>query len=105
MADRRGTTGNRIAQAFVGVALGLVVALAVVRVASRRKEPPPPTPAVKLAGGVLREDGGRMDEVLIHYVTVFDPLVRDAYTDFLGTLDPSTRVVAVVPKPDGRGEA
>jgi hypothetical protein len=104
MADRRGTTGNRIARALVGVALGLVVSLAVVRVASRRKDPPPPTPAVKLAGGVLREDAGRMDEVLIHYVTLFDPLVRDAYADFLGTLDPSTKLVAVVPKPDGHGE-
>ncbi|HEY8087384.1 MAG TPA: hypothetical protein VIF09_06055, partial [Polyangiaceae bacterium] len=104
MAERTSTTGNRIARALVGVALGLAVSLGVIRVVSRRKDPPPPSPAVKLAGGVLREDAGALDEVLVHYVTLFDPLVRDAYTDFLGTLDPSTRVVAVVPKPDGHGE-
>ncbi|MGH7297298.1 MAG: hypothetical protein ACRELB_20340 [Polyangiaceae bacterium] len=94
----------RAVHALLGIGLGLAVSFGVVRLASRDRGPPAPAPSVKLAGGVLREDAGSMDEILVQYVPLFDPLVRDAYTDFLGTLDGSTRVVAVVPKPDGRGE-
>jgi hypothetical protein len=48
---------------------------------------------------VLREDSGSLDEILVHYVPRLEPLVADAYADFLGTLPASTRVVAVIPKP------
>jgi hypothetical protein len=72
----------------------------VLTIASRTKAPPPPVPSTKLAGGVLREDSGALSEVLVHYVPPLEPLVADAYADFLGTLDPSTRIVAVVPRPD-----
>jgi hypothetical protein len=92
-----------VVQALVGVALGLAVALGVLRLASRSKGPPLPAPAVKLAGGVLREDSGSLDEILVHYVPRLEPLVADAYADFLGKLDPSTRVVVVVPEPEGDG--
>ncbi len=89
--------------ALVGVVLGLALAVGVLRLASRSKGPPLPTPSVKLAGGVLREDSGSLDEILVHYVPRLEPLVADAYADFLGTLDPSTHVVAVVPEPEGDG--
>jgi len=85
-------------QALLGIALGLVVAIAVLRAQSQAKAPPPPQATAKLAGTVLREDTGSMDEVLVHYVPKLEPLVDDAYRDFLGTLDPSTRVVVVVPR-------
>jgi hypothetical protein len=88
----------RAPHALVGVALGLVLAAGVLRVAAPSKGSPPPPPAAKLAGGVLREDSGSLDEILIHYVPQVEPLVADAYTDFLGTLDPSTHLVVVVPE-------
>jgi hypothetical protein len=94
MASRRRTA----LQALVGIALGLAVAVFVLLAQSRTKAPPPPQPSPKLAGTVLREDAGSMDEVLVHYVPKLEPLVADAYSDFLGTLDPATRVVVVVPK-------
>jgi hypothetical protein len=87
-----------VVHALLGVALGLALALGVLSLASRSKGPPLPAPSVKLAGGVLREDSGSMDEILVHYVPRLEPLVVDAYTDFLGTLDPSTHVVVVVPE-------
>jgi hypothetical protein len=86
--------------ALAGIVLGLAVALAVIRVASQGKAPPPPVPSTRLAGGVLREDSGAMAEILVHYVPRLEGLVADAYADFLGTLDPSTAVVVVMPKPD-----
>jgi hypothetical protein len=85
-------------QALLGIALGLVVSIAVLRAQSQAKAPPPPQASTKLAGTVLREDDGSLDEVLVHYVPKLEPLVDDAYRDFLGTLDPSTRVVVVAPK-------
>jgi hypothetical protein len=110
MADSRTTSdrGKRKISplsALLGVGLGLALAVGVLSLASRSKAPPLPSPALKLAGGVLREDSGSLDEVLVHYVPRFEPLVADAYADFLGTLDPSTRVVVVVPEPDGDGGA
>jgi len=83
---------------LIGIALGVVVAVAVLVGVSRRKAPPPPEPARKLAGGVLREDSGTLDEVLVHYVPRLESFVAAAYADFLGTLSPSTRVVVVVPR-------
>jgi hypothetical protein len=70
----------------------------VLALTSRAKAPPPPAPSHRLAGGVLREDTGALDEVLVHYVPKLEPLVAGAYGAFLGTLSPSTRVVAVVPQ-------
>jgi hypothetical protein len=93
--------------ALIGIAFGLAIALVVLRVASKAtKTPPAPPPSEKLAGRVLQEDDGALDVVLVHYVPKLEPLVADAYKDFLGTLDPSTKVVAVVPKEDaGKGAA
>lgn len=105
----KGRATRRISplHAVLGVALGLALAFGVLRIASRAKGPPPPAPATRLAGGVLREDAGGLGEVLVHYVPRLEPLVADAYTDFLGTVDPRTRVVAVVPRADAdaAGEA
>ena len=107
MADTQATGDRRrvsVVNALVGVGLGLALAIGVLRLTSRSKGPPLPAPSVKLAGGVLREDSGSLDEILVHYVPRLEPLVADAYADFLGTLAPSTRVVAVVPEPtDGGG--
>ncbi len=98
MAEAGGARRASAAHAALGVALGLIVALAVLLLVSHRKAPPPPTSAKKLAGGLLREDSGSLDEILVHYVPRLEPLVDDAYADFLGTLPASTRVVAVIPK-------
>src|SRR5579872_4747924 len=98
MADSPAPGKTRVLHAALGIALGLAFALGVIRVASRARGAAPPAPSVKLAGGILREDTGSMDEILVHYVPLFEPVVGDAYADFLGTLDPATRVVAVVPK-------
>jgi hypothetical protein len=91
---------SRILYAVGGVAVGLLAAVGVLRVASRSKAPPPPTPSVKLAGGILREDAGSLEEILVHYVPRLEPLVQDAYADFLGTIDPATRLVVVLPRPE-----
>jgi hypothetical protein len=94
--------GKRSAlHALIGVAAGLAIAALVLRAASRTPSPPAPAPSEKLAGGLLAEDSGSLDEVLVHYVPRLEPLVADAYADFLGTLDASTRVVVVAPKADG----
>ncbi|HEX8790776.1 MAG TPA: hypothetical protein VF765_07475 [Polyangiaceae bacterium] len=99
MADATTASRRKTAlQALVGIVLGLAVAIFVLRAQSRAKAPPPPAPSAKLAGSVLREDAGSVDEVLVHYVPRLEPLITDAYRDFLGTLDPSTRVVVVLPK-------
>ena len=94
-------TSPRAQYAAAGVALGFAVAFAVLVGASRAKGPPPPPVERKLAGSALREDTGSLDEALLHYVPRLEPLVADAYADFLATLDPATRLVAVVPRPGG----
>ncbi|HEY8089103.1 MAG TPA: hypothetical protein VIF09_14690 [Polyangiaceae bacterium] len=107
MADSRGSRSwkkpKTVISALAGVCLGLAVASVVLRTASRARVAPPPPPSEKLAGGILREDSGPLDEVLVHYVPRLEPLVADAYADFLGSLDPTTRVVAVVPKAGADG--
>jgi hypothetical protein len=111
MADRPSGDAKKkhkssLAYALAGGVLGIAVALAVIRLASPGKGPPPPTPSTRLAGGVLREDAGALGEILVHYVPRLEGLVADAYADFLGTLDPATAVVVVVPKPEaGAGPA
>src|SRR5579863_2057462 len=105
MADSRATRSktSQVLYALAGVAVGLVAAAGGLRVASRSKAPPPPAPAVKLAGGVLREDAGSLEEILVHYVPRLESLVQDAYADFLGTIDPATRLVVVLPKGESDG--
>jgi hypothetical protein len=88
---------------LIGIVLGLVLAFGVVRVGSRTKGPALPPASPKLAGGVLREESGSLQEVLFHFVPTLEPLVADAYTDFLGTLDPSVRLIAVVPQSNDGG--
>src|SRR6202051_2070492 len=85
----RGKRKINAVHALVGVALGLALALGVLRLASRSKGPPLPAPSVELAGGARREDSVSLDEIFVPYVPRLEPLVADAYADFLGTLDPS----------------
>src|SRR5271169_5121008 len=106
MAEGREAPRSRKSQplyALLGVAIGLAAAAGALRASSRTKAPPPPAPSVKLAGGVLREDAGSLEEILVHYVPRLEPLVADAYADFLGTLDPGTRLVVVLPKAEADG--
>ena len=84
--------------AVIGVALGLLVVFAVLRLTPRSKDSPLPAGPRALAGALLDEVEGPLDEVLFHYVPRLEPLVFAAYKDFLGTLDPSTRLVAIVPR-------
>jgi len=87
---------------IVGVILGLVIAFAVIRMWPKPKAAPSQTKDPQaLAGAVLPEDAGALDEVLFHYVARLEPVIAGPYKDFLLTLDPKTRLVAVV----ARGEA
>lgn len=77
---------------LVAIALGLVGALVVVGAqASHAHDAPRPPPPI----AVVREDSSALAEVLVHYVASEEDRIRDSYRDFLGTLDPSTRVVVV----------
>ena len=51
-----------------------------------------------LGGEVLVEDDGALAEVLFQYVASQEEVVAPTYTDFLRALDPSIRLVAVVPR-------
>jgi hypothetical protein len=96
---------KKVFYALLGIAAGAALAIAILLVAGRHKSAPAPVPSRKLAGDVLREDAGSLDEVLLHYVPRLDSLVAPAYADFLGSLDGSTRIVFVVPRAgsDGAG--
>jgi hypothetical protein len=86
--------------AAAGLVTGVALALGVVH--ARRGAPAAPTEAgpASLGGAPLPEDRGALDEIVVHYVPAFEPLFGEAYRDFLGSLDPSTRLVVVVPRPD-----
>jgi hypothetical protein len=123
MAEVSDDSGDRLARAraaaravacaLLGVALGLSAAFCALhgrarlferdsRFGTREKSVPSPGQQARLAGSVLPEDTGSIGEILVHYTPGLEPLVADAYADFLGTLSPATRIVAVVPKPDER---
>src|SRR5579872_6641433 len=99
--DRAPSRKSSIRFALLGIAIGLLSAIAILLAFSKKKAPPVATSPKKLAGSVLREDSGALDEILVHYVPRLEPLIADAYVDFLGTLSPATRLVVVVPKEDG----
>ena len=86
--------------ALAGIALGLAITVMVLRLLPDR---PPAEPAAPqpLAGQLLPEDEGPLQEVLFHYVPKLEPLLREPYQDFLGTLHPTTRLIAVVPDEAG----
>jgi hypothetical protein len=99
MSDTRtARTPRTLPLALLGVALGVVIVVAVLRFAPREKVAPPPKQPDALAGAVLVEDAGPIDEILFHYVQRLEPFIATPYRDFLGTLDPSTKLVAVVPQ-------
>jgi hypothetical protein len=77
---------------LVAFALGLGGALLVVGAQAHHVEPPKPPPIT-----IVRDDGAALKEVLVHYVPEEEERIRDAYRDFLGTLAPSTHIVAVYP--------
>ena len=87
---------------IAGVLLGIVIVVLVLRYAPREKVAAPAKDPAPLAGAVLVEDRGTLDEVLFHYVPRLEPIFAAPYRDFLGTLDPSTRLVAVIQR-DGPG--
>jgi hypothetical protein len=82
--------------AVLGVALGLAAAVVAIRYAPKPASVAPKTEPQALAGTVLVEDRGAIDEVLIQYATRLEPVVAATYRGFLLTLDPSTHIVGVV---------
>src|SRR5258706_7590694 len=82
--------------ALLGIAIGIVIVFALLRFAPREKPLPQTKEPEKLAGAVLVEDVGTIDEVLFHHVQRLEPFIAKPYTDFLRTLDPSTKLVGVV---------
>jgi hypothetical protein len=93
---------NSRAAALVGVALGFVIATALLRFAPKGESPRAESSALRsvpaIPGAILPEDEGALGEVLVHYVPSLEPLIADTYRDFLSALDPSVRIVAVVPR-------
>ena len=61
--------------------------------ASRRTAPQP----VRRAGPVLSDCDGRLEQVVIHYVTEAAPVVTRTYREFLGDLGPGVTVHVVCP--------
>jgi hypothetical protein len=90
---------------LAGVVLGLALTFAVLRLLPRAPLSKPATVAPALAGYLLPEDTGSIDELLFMYVPELEPLVASSYEDFLMALDPATRLVAVVPKASDSGRA
>jgi hypothetical protein len=84
--------------AALGVALGLVIAAVVVKMAPRAAVPQMNATPAGLAGEVLVEDDGALSEVLFQYTAAQEEIVAPTYIDFLRALDPTTQLVAVVPR-------
>ena len=86
------------ASALAGVALGLVIAIAILRFAPKQAVPRVESDVQPIAGAILPEDDGALSEILVQYAPNLEALVSDTYTDFLRAIDPTTRIVAVVPR-------
>lgn len=82
---------------LVAFALGICGALVVVAAQAHHEQPArsPIDAGERIV--VVRDDGAALKEVLVHYVPDEEERIRDAYRDFLGTLSPATKVVAVYP--------
>jgi hypothetical protein len=85
--------------ALLGSAVGVTGAFAILRFVPK-PAPPSPDESKRLAGAVLVEDARALEMVLFQYTHTLEDVVLPTYTDFLRALDPSTRLVAVVPKGD-----
>ena len=96
-AASRSRGASRWVPSVIGIVLGVAVALAILVLRPREKLPATSKEPEALAGAVLVEDEGALEEVLFQYVPKLEFVVADAYRDFLGTLDPTTKLVAVVP--------
>src|SRR5579859_7527148 len=86
---------------LLGVALGFVIALVLLRFAPGAKNAARLElggEVQRIPGAILPEDEGALAEVLVQYAPNLEPVVADAYHDFLGALDPATRIVAVAPR-------
>jgi hypothetical protein len=95
--DRRARDRRRI---VLGIGLGVVAALILVRFVPQKKLTQPAA-SVEVPGDLLREDEGPLGEIVFHYVPSLEGLVEPTYTDFLRAIDKSTRLVAIVPTGDG----
>lgn len=85
------------AKPVLTLALGLLVACAafvihmrLTRVVAKPSAPP------QLAGHLVSDDVGGLNEVLMHYVPELEPVFDVTYKDFLGALPPETRIVFVI---------
>src|SRR5262249_51537497 len=90
--------------ALLGGAIGVAASVGILRLVPKAA-PPNPEEQKRLAGAILVEDARPIEELLFQYTATLEDVVRATYTDFLRALDPSTRLVAVVPKGDAPGLA
>lgn len=74
----------------VGLSIGMLGAMAVLALRSDSSYPQ--------VGPLLPEDHGPVSEVAFHLVPGMDAMARDVYRALLPALDPSTRMIAVVPE-------
>jgi hypothetical protein len=80
--------------------LGVVVALLLVRFVPQKRLVQPAS-SVEVPGDLLREDEGPLREIVFHFVPSLEPLIEPTYADFFRAIDPTTRLVAIVPTGDG----
>ncbi len=85
----------------VGALLGVGAALAALRLHPSR-EPGDFTP---ISGRLLDEASGPIDAVAFHYVPESEPITGAIYRAFLSSLAPDTRLLALVPPPQGGVDA
>jgi hypothetical protein len=100
------TRAARGAPAF-GMMLGLLLSVVVLVARGHRGAAPSPASIaaqrlapLSLSGSVVADDAGPLREILMHYVPELEPTFRAAYSDFLVTIAPETRVVFVVRRQD-----
>jgi hypothetical protein len=84
----------------VGILLGIVAALVAVRFVPQKRLVQPSS-SVEVPGDLLREDEGPLHEIVFHFVPSLESLIEPTYSDFFRAIDPSTRLVAIVPTGDG----
>ncbi|MBX3234308.1 MAG: hypothetical protein KIT84_21580 [Labilithrix sp.] len=81
---------QKLAGPVLGFALVLGALVGHAHFAAANVEAPKP-----VVSAIVSDDASALREVLVHYVPEEEDRVRETYRDFLGTLPPSTRVVAV----------
>ena len=97
-------SATRAAAVVVGSIVGAGAAVAALAlIPSHRGSPFEDVPPI--SGKLLDEASGPIEEIAVHYVPEAEPIFAEIYRAFLPTLDPSTRLVVLVPPANERVDA